>query len=115
MATEARRGEQVTRPHAFLTCLGLFVGAIFRTRGVDCSTRWNAMRDKLEFDEAEHCDLAGQLIHGQYEFGPRRVIGHPAALALMRLCLGDQIFRVQLCVSLIRCRACSRSDLWLGS
>jgi hypothetical protein len=59
------------------------------------------MRDKLEFDEAEYYDLAGQLIHGQYEFGPRRVIGHPAALALMRLGLGDQIFRVQLCVSLI--------------
>jgi hypothetical protein len=89
MATEARRGEQVKRPHAFLTWLGLFVGAIFRTRGVDCSTRWNAMRDKREFDEAEYYDLAGKLIHGQYEFGPRRVIGHPAALVLMRLCLGD--------------------------
>jgi hypothetical protein len=56
---------------------------------------------QLKFDEAEYYDLAGQLIHGQHEFGPRRVIGHPAALALMRLGLGDQIFRVQLCVSLI--------------
>jgi hypothetical protein len=101
MATEASRGEQVKRPDAFLTCLGLFVGAIFLTWSVDCSTRWNATRDKLEVDEAEYYDLAGQLIHGQYEFSPRRVIGHPAALALMRLGLGDQIFRVQLCVSLI--------------
>jgi hypothetical protein len=45
MVTKASRGEQVKHPHAFLTCLGLFVGAIFLTWGVDCSTRWNAMRD----------------------------------------------------------------------
>jgi hypothetical protein len=50
---------------------------------------------RLDNDEVEYYNLSGDLLHGTYEFSPRRVLGHAVILAALRLVSGDNMIALR--------------------
>lgn len=78
----------------------LFLGAALLNLGFALSSRKDLSPEKLEADEREYYDLAGEVLEGRYHFNPRRVIGYVFPVAALRSATGDRILLVQLAVSL---------------
>jgi hypothetical protein len=53
----------------------------------------------LEADEREYYEIAGDLAAGRYEVNPRRTLGFPAVLCVLRMGLGDGILPLQIAIS----------------
>lgn len=55
----------------------------------------------LDADEQEYYNLAGNLLHGQYQFNPRRTVGHVFLLAIVRLITFDNFLATQWVITLL--------------
>ncbi len=79
----------------------LFLGSALLNLSFAFATRRDLPASKLEADEREYYDLAGEVVEGSYRFNPRRCIGYVCTLAALRSPFGERLFPVQLAVSLV--------------
>lgn len=57
--------------------------------------------DQLDADAREYFELAGDLLHGTYEFDARRVLGHAFILSWFRRITGDDLLALQAAVTVV--------------
>jgi hypothetical protein len=101
MVPIASPAGRASRDKVLFVFLLLFFGSALLDGGFAYITRRNMTPAILEADEREYHDLAGEIIEGRYDVNPRRTIGFVLPLAGLRVAWGDQLFLIQLTLSLI--------------
>ncbi len=82
-------------------CISFFVGSALLDVSSVWLTRRNINSAQLEADEGEYYHLAGEMEAGKYSMNPRRVVGFTAILAALRMVFNDNLFSLQIAVTLI--------------
>ncbi len=101
MLLQAEGKNQSGAGKVLLPVVLLFLGSALLNLSFALATRRDLPPERLEEDEKEYYQLAGEMIAGRYHFNPRRVIGYVSTLAVLRSAFGDRLFLVQLAVTLV--------------
>jgi hypothetical protein len=82
-------------------CITLFLLAFAVNLTAMFAMHRAATPERLEADESEYYGLAGDMLHGDYEFNSRRVVGHVLILAGARWLSCDNMLALQTIITLM--------------